>query len=140
MRYREVEESRAFVARLTHGADWRAQIERFAREEGVEAAFFVGLGAVEDAELYFYDQDQQRYVAEPFEEPLEVAACIGNISLLDGEPFAHTHVTLSREDGSTVAGHLNEARTFAGELYCREFASPLDREPDGPTGLDLWGL
>jgi predicted DNA-binding protein with PD1-like motif len=139
MDYRQVEGAREFVARLDHGRDWRAQIEEFAAEEGIDAAFFVGLGAVQDAEIYFYDQDEQEYYPERFDEPFEVASCTGNVSWLDGERFAHTHMVLSREDGSCVAGHLNEATTFAGELYVREFDTDLVREHDETTDLDLWG-
>jgi hypothetical protein len=140
MDYRQVEGAREFVARMSHGKDWRAQIEAFAAEQEVDAAFFYGLGAVQDAELYFYDQEAHEYYPETFDEPLEVAACIGNVSVLDGERFAHTHVVLSRADGSTVAGHLNTATTFAGELHVREFETYLEREHDPVTDLDLWPL
>ena len=139
MDYREVEGAREYVARLDHGRDWRAQVEAFAAEEGIDAAFFVGLGAVQDAELLFYDQDEGAYYPETFDEPLEVASCTGNVSWLDGGRFAHTHVVLSREDGSCVAGHLDRATAFAGELYVREFDTRLEREHDATTDLDLWG-
>jgi predicted DNA-binding protein with PD1-like motif len=140
MDYRAVEGAREFVARLDHGGDWRAQIESFAADEDIEAAFFVGLGAVQDAEFYFYDQDEQEYYPERFDEPLEVASCVGNVSNLDGEPFAHTHAVCSREDGTSLAGHLNAATVFAGELYVREFDTSLHREHDETTDLDLWPL
>ena len=106
MDYREVDSTSEFVCRLEHGADWRAQIEAFADEQGIDAGFFYGLGAVQDAELMFYDQDRTEYDSLTFDEPLEVAACMGNISHLDGERFAHTHAVLSRPDGEAVAGEL----------------------------------
>jgi len=140
MDYRELEGAREFVGRLDHGREWRTQVEEFAAEQGIDAAFYVGLGAVQDAEVYFYDQDDQEYYPERFDEPLEVASCTGNVSWLDGERFAHTHVVLSRADGSTVAGHLNEATVFAGEVYVREFDAHLEREHDPVTDLDLWPL
>jgi hypothetical protein len=140
MDYREVEGSREFVARLAHGDDWRAQIEAFAEEERIDAAFFFGLGAVQDAELYYYDQTDHEYYPERFDEPLEMAACVGNVSHLDDGRFAHTHAVLSREDGSTVAGHLNRATVFAGELYVRAFDTELERAHDPQTDLDLWPL
>jgi hypothetical protein len=140
MDYREVEGAREYVARLDHGAGWRSQIEQFADEEGIDAAFFIGLGAVQDATLLFYDQDDQEYYDVEFDEPFEVVPAVGNISWLYDERFAHTHMTLSREDGSVVAGHLDEATTFAGELYVRELDTELDREHDETTDLDLWPL
>ena len=140
MDYQEVEGAREYVARLEHGRDWRGQIEDFADEEAIDAAFFFGLGAVQDAVLSFYDQDDQEYRDIEFDEPLEVVPAVGNVSWLDGERFAHTHMTLSREDGSVVAGHLDTATTFAGELYVREFDTELERAHDDVTDLDLWPL
>ncbi len=140
MDYREVEGAREYVARLEHGRGWRAQIEEFADAEGIDAAFFIGLGAVQDATLMFYDQDDQEYYDVEFDEPFEVVPAVGNISWLYEDRFAHTHMTLSREDGSVVAGHLDEATTFAGELYVREFDTELEREHDETTDLDLWPL
>jgi len=140
MDYLEVDGAREYVARLEHGRGWREQIEAFADEEGIDAAFFIGLGAVQDATLLFYDQDDQEYDDVEFDEPFEVVPAVGNISWLYDDRFAHTHMTLSREDGSVVAGHLDEATTFAGELYVREFDAELDREHDETTDLDLWPL
>ncbi|MES3517686.1 MAG: DNA-binding protein [Natronomonas sp.] len=140
MDYRRVEGAREYIARLDHGRDWRGQIEDFAESEDIDAAFFIGLGAVQDATLYFYDQDDTEYYPIEFDEPFEVASCLGNISWIDDDRFAHTHVSLSREDGSTVAGHLEAATVFAGELYVREFDTHLEREHDPVTDLDLWPL
>ena len=140
MDYREVDGAREYIARLEHGGDWRAQIEAFAEEEEIDAAFFYGLGAVQDATLMFYDQDDKEYEPIEFDEPLEVTPAIGNISWLGDERFAHTHMTLSRDDGTVIAGHLDSATVFAGELYVREFDTSLEREYDETTELDLWPL
>ena len=138
MHYREVEGTREFVVRLETGRDWRGEIERLADEAELDAAFFVGLGAVMDAEVWFYDQDEMEYRSVDFDEPLEVASCVGNVAWLDGERFAHTHAVLSRASGQALAGHLNAGTVFAGELYVRAFAEPLERAHDATTDLDLW--
>jgi hypothetical protein len=140
MHYQRVDGDREYVARLEHGRDWREQIEAFADEEGIDAAFFLGLGAVSDATIKFYDQERTEYDAVEFDEPLEVTSALGNVSHPDGDRFAHTHVTLSRPDGSMIGGHLESATTFAGELYVREFDARLERERDDVTDLDLWPL
>jgi len=140
MDYRSVETSEEFVCRLDHGADWRAEIESLADAEEIDAAFFYGLGAVEDAEIWFYDQERQEYDSMVFAEPLEVAACVGNVSWLNDDRFAHTHAVLSRPDGEAVAGHLDSATVWAGELYVKAFDTTLERAHDEPTDLDLWEL
>jgi len=140
MEYREVEPTREFVCGLSHGADWRGELETLATEETLDAAFFVALGAVQDATIFFYDQDRQEYDAVEFDEPFEVASCVGNIATLEGEPFAHTHAVLSRPDGTAIAGHLDAGTVFAGEAWVRAFEEPLVREHDAVTDLDLWSL
>lgn len=140
MRYREVHADRGFVVRLAQGDDWRAQVERLAEREGIAAGWFNGLGAVRSAELWYYDQDAGRYEAFEVDEPMEVAACVGNLSMLDGEVFAHTHAVLSDPDGRAVAGHLDSAEVFAGEVMVWSFEDPLRRVPDPATDLDLWEL
>ena len=138
MNYREVTVTGEYAARLETGADWRAEIESLASEVDAEAGWFSAIGSVEDAEVWFYDQDAGEYQSVDFEEPLEVAACVGNVGLLDGELFAHTHAVLSRRSGQALAGHINTATVFAGECYFRAFEEPLTREYDETTALDLW--
>ena len=138
MYHREVEPTAEYVARFETGADWRGEIEDLARAEGVEAGWFTALGAVQDAEVWFYDQKDTEYRSVTFDEPLEVAACVGNVSLLDDDVFAHTHAVLSRPSGQAVAGHLDAATVWAGECHLRAFAEPLERTHDPVTDLDLW--
>ncbi len=138
MNYREVTVTGEYMARLETGADWREEIEDFARDIEADAGWFTAMGAVSDAEVWFYDQSEKEYQSVTFDEPLEVAGCVGNVSLLDGERFAHTHAVLSRPSGQALAGHLNAGTVFAGELYFRAFEQPLARERDETTELDLW--
>ncbi len=138
MNYREVTTTGEYVARLETGADWREEIETFAADVGAAAGWFSAIGSVEDAEIWFYDQDDKEYQSVAFDEPLEVAACVGNVSHLDDELFAHTHAVLSRASGQALAGHINAGTVFAGELYFRAFEQPLDRTRDETTELDLW--
>jgi predicted DNA-binding protein with PD1-like motif len=138
MNHRELTPTAEYLASLDHGADWREELEEFAAREGIESAWFNGMGAVQDAEVWYYDQGETEYRSVEFDEPLEVAACVGNVAHLDGDPFAHTHAVLSRESGQSLAGHLNAATVFAGEVYLRAFEEPLVREHDPVTDLDLW--
>jgi predicted DNA-binding protein with PD1-like motif len=138
MQHREVEVEAEYLARMETGNDWREEIESLADEEEIDAGWFNAMGAVRDAEVWFYDQREKEYVSVEFDEPLEVAACVGNVSLLDGDHFAHTHAVLSRESGQALAGHLDGGRVFAGEVYMRAFEEPLERSFHDRTQLDLW--
>ncbi|MFB6186922.1 MAG: PPC domain-containing DNA-binding protein [Halobacteriaceae archaeon] len=138
MEYRELSRSEDYLLRLTNGAEWREEIETFATEQNISAGWFMGMGAVQDAEIWFYDQTALEYRSVNFDEPLEVASCVGNIALLDEVVFAHTHAVLSRESGQSIAGHLNKGTVFAGEVYLVAFDTPLERTHDQQTDLDLW--
>jgi predicted DNA-binding protein with PD1-like motif len=131
---RELTVTGEYLGRLEHGAD----IETLAADHGVDAGWFWAMGAVQDAEVWYYDQTDREYRSVTFDESLEVAACVGNVARLDGERFAHTHAVLSRSSGQALAGHLDAGTVFAGECHLRAFAEPLDRTYDERTGLDLW--
>jgi predicted DNA-binding protein with PD1-like motif len=138
MNARELTVTGEYFARLEHGDDWRGELEAFAERRGIDAAWFQALGAVQDAEVWFYDQSDQEFRAVEFDEPLEVAACVGNVTRdADGDPFAHTHAVLSRRSGQSLSGHLNAGTVFSGEAHLRAFEEPLEREYDEATGLDL---
>jgi uncharacterized protein len=98
-----------FVVVLEPGDELIRSLIRFARQQDVDAGAVYGIGSVRDVELGFYRPGVSEYARRRFEEPLEACSIIGNISLLDGEPFPHVHGTFARADFSTVGGHIFEA-------------------------------
>ena len=71
----------------------------------------------------------------------ELISASGNISDLDGKPFAHTHVVLSDEKCHTFSGHLFEATvTITVEIFLFPLDIALIRRPGEKInfcGLDL---
>lgn len=130
-----------FFVRLETEADLLGGLEEFVTTHGIEAAWITYLGAVRSASLRYYDQVEKEYCDFHIHGPLEVLGGTGNVSLLEGEPFIHTHAQFADERGRGFGGHVNhgcevwviEARieTFSGEVPTREF--------DERTGLSLWG-
>lgn len=137
-----IEESspgRCLLARLDHGAEIISQITDIARERKIRAAAISAIGALTRADLGFYDQAGREYLVRAVEEPVEIASCTGNISLLDGQPFVHAHAVLADSSGVTFAGHLVRGSIFAAELFLQELPQQdLHRTPDSQTGLNLW--
>jgi len=110
-----------------------------ARERRIRAAAISTVGALTRADLGFYDQTGQEYRVRAVEEPVEIASCTGNISLLEGEPFVHAHAVLADSSGRVLAGHLVRGTIFAAELFVQELAEAnLHRAWDKQTGLKLW--
>jgi len=129
-----------YFCRLSYGSELVSELRDFAVENKVDSGFFTAIGAVQNAVLGFYKQGEKKYVEEKFEESLEIVSCIGNIALKEDETFVHAHACFSKEDNSTVGGHLVSARVFAGEVFLFAFDDKLKRRFDEATGLWLVDL
>jgi predicted DNA-binding protein with PD1-like motif len=129
------------LVRLDTGADLLEGITGYATEAGISAAWLTYLGAVSRAALRYYDQDERAYRDFTLDQHLEVLSGVGNVSVLDGAPFVHTHAAFADEAGRAVGGHLNTGTTvWALEIRLQELHGPdLIREPDDCTSLQLWG-
>lgn len=130
-----------WMGRLQRGDDLLEALTALARARGVRAGWLQFLGAVERARLAFYDQEGHEYRPLELPQPLEIAAGVGNVSLLDGEPFVHAHVVLTDGEGRAYGGHLLPGTAvFACEYALWELAGapPPERGPDPATGLKLW--
>jgi predicted DNA-binding protein with PD1-like motif len=111
-----------------------------AQELGFEAGTVQAIGAVSELVVGFYRQDDREYRTIPFPEHLEIGSALGNVSLKDGRPFIHMHVTATRPDGTTVGGHLMEGtKVFLVEAYFRALGGPPPvREQEEDLGLAVW--
>ncbi len=135
------EPGRVHLLRLATGDDLYTTITGYASDHGVGAAWMHYLGAVSRASLRYYNQSEQGYEDFVIDRHLEVLAGTGNLSLLDGAPFLHTHAAFADRDGKGFGGHVNVGtEVFALEVTLVELKGQVPvREPDDCTGLTLWG-
>lgn len=128
-----------FILSLRPYVDMVQSITRFASDKGIKAGTFVAIGALKRAKLGYYDQKKNRYREIKVESPTEIASCAGNVSIRNGEPFAHIHVVLAEPNGNTKGGHLLEGIVFVAEIHLRVLQGPsLERQYDHASGLWLW--
>ncbi len=128
------------MGRLQRGDDLLAALTERAKAAGVRVGRLQALGAVERARVGFYDQGVFEYRFLDLEEPLEILALVGNVSLRDGEPMVHAHVTLGDARGRAFGGHLAQGTTvFACEFTIEVLeGAEFHRARDEATGLPLW--
>jgi uncharacterized protein len=130
------------VGRLEYGVDIIEALEAYCASEKITCAWINLLGAVSQAKLAFYTQDTHEYRTHVFSGDYEILNGTGNISIKEGKPFAHIHLTLGDSDYKTIGGHLmkGESCVFACEfsLWVLEGGSLLRGLPDAQTGLALW--
>jgi len=77
------------------------------RSAGVEA-----IGGVNRLRLAYFNSKKRRYEEHDYDEFMEVASLIGNVTLKGGEPFLHLHGTFGRRDMSVIGGHVISATVF----------------------------
>lgn len=130
---------RTLVAVFETGDRVMAGLKELAAAERLTAAQLSAIGACSQVELAYFDWDAKEYRSIPVEEQVEVASMLGDIGV-DGEgaPALHVHLVLGRRDGSTLAGHLQEATVRPTlEVVITETPRHLHRRKDPATGLNL---
>ena len=110
---------------------------KLARKEGVKTGAVSAIGGVDELVLSYFDLKKKKYEEHRFDEFMEVASLVGNITVKDGEPFLHVHGTFGRRDLSVVAGHVisGRVRPFL-EVSIVKASNTVLRRMDKKTGLN----
>jgi len=126
-----------FFIRLDPGEEVITTLEKIAVENGIKFGFIFGIGAVKNVELGYYTG--KRYVRNRLYEFFEVTSLIGNISMLKDKPFVHCHITLGKENGEIIGGHLFKAEvSYTMEIMIIAAEQPiLERKYDEKTKLNI---
>jgi hypothetical protein len=114
---------------------------RFLAAQDIGYATMTGLGALNRATVSYWNSTAQQYEAHEIDEQVELVSLIGNVTLKDGAPFVHAHVTLGRRDLSMLGGHFNEAVVHPNvELWILPEREVVERTLDESCGLYLMAL
>ena len=139
MKFR-MDKSRAFMT-LSKGDNINKTFESFAEVKGVGCAWLNGIGALENPEIGYYSLEDKSYYRKIFKGEYELTSLIGNITLKEGKPFSHTHITFSDTEFRVFGGHLFNANiTAAGEFIMQFGSDEINREMNAEIGLPLWCL
>ena len=141
MGFRKLDVGRNLIARAEYDSDLIKFVTELAKKNEIMTATFTAIGALKNAKLGFYDQEKHEYLETLLSSPQEIASCVGNVSLKEGEPFVHAHAVLADRNGNTKAGHLLEGKVFAAEVHLIELlGTKIIRKNDVVTGLSLWDI
>lgn len=133
--------SRQILGRLQKGDDLLLALTKECEAAGITLGEVRAIGAVSRARVGYYDQHSRQYTYVDLGMPLEILSLKGNVSVKDGRPFVHAHITLGDSDGRAFGGHLAEGTiVFAAEFVIQEYLSKerFERRFDEETGLYLW--
>ena len=139
MKFR-IDQSRAYMT-LAKGDNINKMFESFAEVKGIGYAWLNGIGALENPEIGYYSLEDKAYHRKTFKGEYELTSLIGNITLKEGKPFSHTHITFSDTEFKVFGGHLFNANiTAAGEFIMQYGSDEINREMNTKIGLPLWCL
>ncbi|NRR92570.1 DNA-binding protein [Winogradskyella undariae] len=128
-----------YVISIQNHAEITKAITEFVKEHDIKAGTIVGLGAVNEATLRFFDPATKEFVDKTFSEQMEITNLTGNISQQNDKHYIHMHVTLGRNDYTALAGHLLTAKiNGAAEFVIESFDGTVNRYHDEDTGLNLY--
>jgi uncharacterized protein len=129
---------KTFALIFDTGDEVMSNLIAFAGSHKLGAAHLTAIGAFREATLGYFDWEKKDYKKIPVREQVEVLSLIGDVALKDGEPKVHAHVVVGRSDGTTLGGHLIEARVRPTlEVILTESPAHLRKQVDEESGLAL---
>ena len=139
MKYRKVGE-KIFVS-LQTGDLINKSLMEISVKENISNAWINGIGAIDSVEVGYMDVVNKKYQKRNFNDNYELISLIGNITIKDGVPFVHTHITFSDTEYKVFGGHLFDAKiTATGEIILTVADSKIDRQFNENVGIHTWCL
>lgn len=133
---------RVVFTRFFEDEDLLESIASTVKQNNVTSGFFFLIGTLKKAVLGYYKEG--KYVPIEKVGPLEIASCMGNISVKDeAELVVHGHIVVSDSDGNAFGGHVLPGCSVdaTAELVLVEVESAtLKREFDASRNLYLWSF
>ena len=130
-----------YQLRFESGEHIAEELPAWLKAQGIGYATMTGLGAMSGATVSYWNSGTREYEPHNLDEQMEVVSLIGNVSIREGAPFTHIHVTLGRSDLSIIGGHFNDATVHPNlELWLTRESEAVQRTLDESSGLFLMDL
>ena len=125
------------VARIDKGEEILQQLEVIAKKEEIKLASVSALGATNDITVGVFHTQEKKYYANHFTGDMEIVSLTGTVSTMNGDYYAHLHMSAGDTAGHVVGGHLNEAIISATcEMVIQIIDGQVDREFNREVGLN----
>ena len=139
MEYRKFDN--IIIARIDKGEEILEQLKAIAINENIKLGSINALGAINDFTVGVYKTDEKKYYSNSFKGYYEITSLTGTINTMDGEYYAHLHLSAGNEKGEVFGGHLNRAVVSATcKLVITVIDGKVDRVYDEETGLNVFNF
>jgi hypothetical protein len=127
-----------FLVRCEIGDEVVSTLSEFAAANGIHSGTIIGIGALKNPELGFYDIHTKTYIRKKLDGDFELVGLSGNFARLGADTILHCHAAFSDTEFRVIGGHLFSAGVaVTGEFYIRPGGVEIERGPDPVTGLNL---
>lgn len=137
MEYRRYQNT--ILARIDRGEEILEQLKNICLKENIRLASVSALGAVREFTAGVFLTGPKEYKANHFEGNFEIVSLTGTVNTMDGEYYAHLHMSAGDDTGHVFGGHLNSAVISATcEMTIQIIDGTLDRKYSEEIGLNLY--
>lgn len=129
----------AIIARIDKGEEVLDKLKEIALQENIKLASVSALGATNDFTVGVFKTTEKKYYSNVFTGDFEIVSLTGTINTMDGEFYAHIHMSAGNDKGQVFGGHLNRAIVSATcEMVINIIDGEVDRYFDEGIGLNLY--
>jgi hypothetical protein len=133
-----LQDDRRHILRFDKDEDVISGIQDFMKAQNIYACAFFGIGAAASVELGYFNTYLKDYRKKPYVEELEIASFSGNGGLTDGQPAIHAHGVFSRNDFTSLAGHVFKlVVSVTCEIFLIKLDGALERKHNSDFNLNL---
>ena len=126
-------------ARMDKGEEILESLRLIAEKENIRLASVSALGATDDVTVGVFRTAEKKYYANNFSGDMEIVSLTGTISTMNGEYYAHLHMSVGDTEGHVVGGHLNRAVISATcEMVINVVDGAVERSFDESIGLNTF--
>lgn len=137
MEYRKF--GNTIFARIDRGEEILEKLKEISVKENIKLAHVSALGATNDFTVGVFNVDEKKYYANSFSGNFEIVSLTGTVTTMNGEFYAHLHMSAGNDKGEVFGGHLNRARISATcEMVITVADGTVERKFDEDVGLNLF--
>lgn len=139
MEYRRFENT--VIARIDKGEEILESLKEISLKENIKLANISALGAVNDFTVGVFKTEEKKYYSNDFKGNFEIVSLTGTVSTMNGEYYAHIHMSAGNDRGEVFGGHLNKAVVSATcEMVINIIDGAVDRRFNESIGLNLFSF
>ena len=137
MEYRKF--GNTIFARIDRGEEILEKLKEISAKENIKLAHVSALGATNDFTVGVFNVDEKKYYVNSFSGNFEIVSLTGTVTTMNGEFYAHLHMSAGNDKGEVYGGHLNRARISATcEMVITVADGTVERKFNEDVGLNLF--